>query len=124
MKVIDLSHTIHPNMPVFPGTEAPRFEKANTLEKDGFKENKITMYSHTGTHLDVPAHIFKEGICLEQFRADHFYGQALLIDMTEISTGIIQKDDLEKYKPLINQIDFLILKNCWSRFCLSEDYYI
>lgn len=28
-------------------------EKANTLEKDGFQETKITMYSHTGTHIDI-----------------------------------------------------------------------
>ncbi|KJS87183.1 MAG: hypothetical protein JM58_05095 [Peptococcaceae bacterium BICA1-8] len=56
MKVIDLSHTIHTAMPFFPGTEPPIFEQANTLEKDGFIENKLTIYSHTGTHVDVPAH--------------------------------------------------------------------
>ena len=38
MKVIDLTHTIRPDMPVYPGTEPPQFLPANSYEKDGFKE--------------------------------------------------------------------------------------
>jgi len=37
MKVIDLTHVISPDMPVYPGTEGPRLEEANTYERDGFK---------------------------------------------------------------------------------------
>ena len=58
MKVIDLTHTIRPDMPVYPGTETPRFEPANSYEKDGFKETRLTMFTHTGTHMDPPAHLF------------------------------------------------------------------
>ena len=38
MKVIDLTHTIKENMPVYLGTDAPKFIPANSYEKDGFKE--------------------------------------------------------------------------------------
>ena len=58
MRVLDLTHTIAENMPVYPGTETPIFAGANTYEKDGFKETKLTMYTHTGTHMDPPAHLF------------------------------------------------------------------
>ena len=51
MRVLDLTHTIAENMPVYPGTETPIFAGANTYEKDGFKETKLTMYTHTGTHM-------------------------------------------------------------------------
>ena len=54
MRVLDLTHTIAENMPVYPGTETPIFAGANTYEKDGFKETKLTMYTHTGTHMDRP----------------------------------------------------------------------
>ena len=53
MRVLDLTHTIAENMPVYPGTETPIFAGANTYEKDGFKETKLTMYTHTGTHLSL-----------------------------------------------------------------------
>lgn len=42
-------------MPVYPGTEPPLVEPANTYEKDGFKETRISMFSHTETHMDPPA---------------------------------------------------------------------
>ena len=35
MHVLDLTHTIAENMPVYPGTETPIFAGANTYEKDG-----------------------------------------------------------------------------------------
>ena len=47
MRVIDLTHTISIDMPVYPGTEQPTLEEANTYEINGFKETKISIYSHT-----------------------------------------------------------------------------
>ncbi len=38
MTVIDLTHAITPDMPVYPGTEKPVFTPANSYEKDGFGE--------------------------------------------------------------------------------------
>ena len=38
MKIIDLSHSIHPNIPVYPGTEQPVITQANTIDRDGFAE--------------------------------------------------------------------------------------
>ena len=61
MKVIDLTHTIRPDMPVYPGTEPPQFLPANSYEKDGFKETKLCMFTHTGTHMDPPAHLYAGG---------------------------------------------------------------
>lgn len=38
MKIIDLTHTISGEMPVYPGTEKPKLSAANTIAADGFKE--------------------------------------------------------------------------------------
>ena len=43
MKVIDLTNVISEEMPVYPGTEKPKLQQANTYEKDGFKETLLTM---------------------------------------------------------------------------------
>ena len=50
MRCMDLTHLISREMPVYPGTEPPRLQPANTYERDGFQETLLTMYSHTGTH--------------------------------------------------------------------------
>ncbi len=41
MKVIDLTHTIKEDMPVYPGTETPKLIPASSYEKDGFKETLL-----------------------------------------------------------------------------------
>ena len=67
MKVIDLTHIISAGMPVYPGTEGPKISQATTIEAEGFAEKLITMYSHTGTHMDAPGHIVAGARTLDQF---------------------------------------------------------
>ena len=51
MKIVDLTHYISEDMPVYPGTEPPKLAQANTYEADGFKETLMTMFSLTGPHI-------------------------------------------------------------------------
>lgn len=87
MKIIDLTHTIKEDMPVYPGTDAPKFTPANDYEKDGFKETLLQMYTHTGTHIDPPAHLFADRTTLDQFPISQFVGKALVIDFRELNEG-------------------------------------
>lgn len=124
MKIIDLTHTIKENMPVYPGTEPPTLQPANTYEKDGFKQTKISMFSHTGTHMDPPAHLFKERKTLDQFPAEQFFGKALVIDCRNLSTGeLITSAHLQKYGKLVNEADFLLFNLGWDKFWGTDAYF-
>jgi len=124
MKVIDLTHSIHPSMPVFPGTEPPIFEEANTIEKDGFAEAKITFYTHTGTHMDAPAHMMKGGLTLDQYPIDYFIGDALVLDLTDITSEEIDISHLIPFQDKISKVDFVILKTGWSKYWGEKEYFI
>ena len=50
MKITDLTHIIHSDMPVFPGTEQPIFEKANTLKRMVFERLK-SLCTHIQVHI-------------------------------------------------------------------------
>lgn len=124
MKVIDLTHVITEIMPVYPGTEPPRLETANTYEKDFFKETKMTMFTHTGTHVDPPAHIFAGRTTLDQFPADQFLGKALVIDCRELQEGQhITMDHIRKYGEKARQADFLLFNLGWDRYWGTETYF-
>ncbi len=43
MHIVDLSHPITPDMPVYPGTEPPTIATGCTIEQQGFEEKKITL---------------------------------------------------------------------------------
>ena len=98
MKVIDLTHTIHESMPVYPGTEPPKFLPANSYEKDGFKETLLTMFTHTGTHMDPPAHLFAGRTTLDRFPPEQFIGKALVIDCVGLAEGAaITMEHIRRY---------------------------
>jgi arylformamidase len=123
MKITDLTHIIYSDMPVFPGTEQPIFEKANTLQKDGFQEAKITMYSHTGTHIDAPAHMMSDGPYLDNLDIEHFIGNATILDFSNIDIKLIDIESLKPYEKKIKNVEFIIIKTGWSKFWGEKKYY-
>jgi len=122
MKILDLTHLIEPGMPVFPGTEPPEIIEANTIERDGFKENKLSMYSHTGTHMDAPAHLFCGGKTLDTYDAGHFFGKAFVIDVSA-QGGKIGKKILESVEKQISQADYVLFHTGWSKYWGKAEYY-
>ena len=115
MKVIDLTHVIESGMPVYPGTEPPALEPANTWERDGFKETKISMYSHTGTHMDPPAHLYRDRTTLDAFPPEQFIGTALVVDCSSLREGEpITMDCLSHYGEKAEKADFLLFYLGWD----------
>jgi arylformamidase len=119
--VVDLSHAITPDMPVYPGTEPPTLRDATTVERDGFAEKLICMYSHTGTHVDAPAHMLTKAPTLDQFDAGHFVGPACVIDVSGRAT--IERSQIAVHDPVIEGCDFVLLHTGWSRFWGQERYF-
>ena len=123
MKITDLSHIINSEMPVFPGTEPPILLKANTLEKHGFRETKITMYSHTGTHIDAPAHMLPEGLYLDNIEIEHFIGNARVLDFSDIKQQSIGVEELRPFEEKIKKVEFIIIKTGWSKHWGNKKYF-
>lgn len=124
MKVIDLTHTIQEEMPVFPGTEPPALMRAASCEEDGFREMLLKLTTHTGTHMDSPAHIFPDGITLDQFPADQFMGRALVIDCRALKAGeAITMKQLLRYGEKVEQADFLLFYSGWDQYWGTSRYF-
>lgn len=123
MKIIDLTHTIQSDMPVYPGTEKPIFKDANNLKEHGFIEKMITFYSHTGTHMDAPAHILRNGKTLDSYPADHFIGTAFVISLENFQNREIDKQYLLGYAVDLENVDYVIFNTGWSNLWGSENFF-
>lgn len=124
MKVIDLTHTICENMPVYPRTEPPTLEPSSTYAENGFKETKVTLFTHIGTHMDPPAHIFPGRTTLDQFPAEQFIGKALVIDCRDLKPGSsITMASLVKYGTTVKSADFLLFNLGWDKFWGTDAYF-
>lgn len=124
MRIIDLTHTIRENMPVYPGTEPPRLRVTNTIEKDHFQETLLSMYSHTGTHVDAPSHLFAGKTTLDAFPASQFVGKALVIDCRALSEGdAITMAQLVPYGEKVSEADFLLFNLGWDKKWGTDAYF-
>ena len=119
MKVYDLTHTIRNDMPVYPGTEQPRLTTACTIEEVGYRETLLHMYSHTGTHMDAPAHMLPDGAALDRYPGEKFVGAAIVVDCRGekvISLPLLQRYDL-------SGVDFVLFCTGWDKKWGTPAYY-
>lgn len=124
MKVIDLTHTISENMPVYPGTEKPKLEVASTYEKDGFKETLLTMFSHTGTHMDSPAHLFSQRTTLDSFSAEQFVGKGIVVDCSNLKEGQkITMKYIETVKEKADTAQYILFYTGWDKYWGTDAYF-
>ena len=90
MTLYDISVSLKPlikGMHVYPG-DIPFFSsKDKTIHKDGYDLSRLEMGSHSGTHIDVPAHFFPDGATTEAAPLETLVGPAWVADCTDIALG-------------------------------------
>jgi kynurenine formamidase len=120
MNSFDLSHTISPDMTIFPGAHPPGIHQESSVKKDGIAVKNITLGSHHGTHIDAPAHLFETLPNLDDFNIDRFFGEALCLAVTE---PLVDSSFFEPLLDTLHKIDFLLFATGWSRFWGKESYF-
>lgn len=120
MTIIDLSHSIQPNISVYPGDEAPIITNMATIAQNGYQAKRLIFNTHTGTHIDAPAHLIPKAKTLDQFPAQHFVGQALIVDCRTVQHAI-SRQHLESQ---INhdEAEFILLLTGWDRHWQTKTY--
>lgn len=121
MTFVDLSHEIHEKMPVFPGMSCPTLEKPFMVKSNGYAETLITFLSHTGTHIDAPAHMVEYGKTLDSYDVDSFIGNAIVLDVQgkkEIDLEMVQSIEHQ-----IRDIDFVLFFTGWSKLWGRKEYF-
>ena len=120
-KVIDLTQLLNDKITVYPDTAPPTFEVTNTVDKDGYREHQISMLSHTGTHIDSPAHVYQDGRTLDQFPMDKFIGEAMVVDCR--GRNEINLDYLQTYADIIAEVDFVLFFTGWQHKWNTAGYF-
>ena len=124
MTVLDLTHTISEDMPVYPGGLSPHLAEGASFEADGFRETLLSLPSHTGTHIDAPAHLLKDGKTLDRFPPEQFFGSALVIDCTRQAPGTsIALSCRDGVRQLADAADFLLFYTGWNKKWGTVDYF-
>lgn len=80
--IVDLTHYLDAMSPVWPGNEPFMAEAIKTFETDGFYQQKVTFWEHTGTHVDAPIHFIEDGITSDAIDISTLFAPLSVIDIS------------------------------------------
>lgn len=113
--LIDLTHPITPEMSLYPGAAAPVLAPAGSFTCLGYRETALTLSSHTGTHMDAPAHMLRGGATLDVLPLSQFCGRAACLDVSGLAPGgTITGEYLQSQNGLLRSADFVLFYTGWE----------
>ena len=112
----------------------PRLRARSTMAKcpDGLSETEIRwenynntstveMCTHVGTHVDLPLHVYPQGLSMDDFDVQDFvFDKPLFIECPKSDMEEITGDDLVPYEPELRQSDLLLIYTGFSKYRQSD----
>ena len=120
MKIIDISWPITENITEYKNKKTVKFELTKTFSENGVRDSIITLGSHTGTHVDAPAHFLDNGESINQIKLEKLIGKAKVLDLTSIKEKITEQD-LKQFN--IEKDDIILLKTKNSLLSPIQKFY-
>lgn len=80
--IVDLTHYLESTSPIWPGNEPFTAEPVKTFENDGFYQQKVSFWEHTGTHVDAPIHFIEDGLTADALDISTLFAPLAVIDIS------------------------------------------
>ena len=100
-KVIDLTHAYDETFPTFDGNPGILYEPAVKFADSGYQLWKLTIYEHTGTHIDAPLHFTADGTSVADLAPEKLVCPLCIIDITakakEDANATVDPADIEAW---------------------------
>lgn len=123
-EIIDLSILIENNMIYYPEDPEPEISKYITLEKDGCRVMKLNIGTHTGTHMDAPAHFIKDGDTIDNIDLKNCVGKAVVVHLTNLKPCYeIVPEDFNKFEKDIKNSSIVLFNTGWIHKANTEEFY-
>lgn len=117
----DLTQTVQTGMPTFPGDPVVEAWPSATLHEDGYQVTAFGLSTHTGTHVDAPAHTEPAGRTLDEYPVSRFSMEARLVGCRDVGPNAALGADRLPEPDL--DADVVVFETGWSRYWGSEEYF-
>ena len=99
MTIYDISLTISPDLPTWPGDPGVELEQTDSMDK-GAEANvsRISAGVHTGTHVDAPHHFLNDGRTVEGLSLDVLTGPCYVLQLPDgidaITAEVLERSEI------------------------------
>jgi arylformamidase len=120
MAVHDISLALHPDMVVYEGDPVFSSETVCSIEADGYAVHRLSLGTHTGTHLDAPAHFLAGAMTVDEVPFEILCGPVRVLDVRQaglaIDRGVLERQELgEAHRILFRTESGLLLEGPFSK---------
>lgn len=84
---IKLSYNITSQDPIFPGNPKNTIEEVHTIENHGVSTHKIHLFTHNGTHIDLPPHYLNIEKEITEYDINDFIFKKPLLKEINVGAG-------------------------------------
>lgn len=100
-KVVDLTHSYDGDFPTFDGNPGILYEEAVNFDQSGYQLWKLTIFEHTGTHIDAPLHFSKDGTSVAELDPSKLVCPLCIVDIkakaADDPNAMVEPEDLEAW---------------------------
>ena len=100
-KVIDLTYVLDEKFPTFDGAPGITYEEAVNFDKNGYQLWKLTIFEHSGTHIDAPLHFSRDGASVAELAPESLICPLCVIDITakakDDANAMLEASDVEAW---------------------------
>jgi len=122
-KIIDLTYTLSSYMLVYPGMERPVFQWLGRVNSEGYNLTKLTMLTHTGTHIDAPKHFLDDVACVDEIPLQRLFGRANIFRYKKEAEGQeITLDDIVPSEFQLEENQIFIMETGIEKYAETKQY--
>lgn len=95
MKIYDVTMPIKEDMQVYKNKESKRpklTSDASIIHGDSVNEMRLSINLHTGTHMDFPLHMVKDGLTSDSLQLERLITPVKVMDLTHVENQISEQD--------------------------------
>jgi arylformamidase len=116
VKIIDITRPLSKDILIYPGDTPPAFRQQ---EQGHYMITDLHLSTHTGTHIDAPAHYLKTGKTIDTIPLSHVMGSCRVLDVTRAGTSITANHLMGR----LDGVERLLLKTSFSNNDRFEENY-
>src|SRR5437762_13877585 len=121
MRYFDLSHSVENGMTFFPDDPEPSFVPANMAPP--WRVTQLSIGTHTGTHVDAPAHFIPHGKTIDQYPLERFFVSGIVVPALGCTGDeAIGVDVFAGYLAMLPTCGAVLVQTGWDSYWGDERY--
>lgn len=129
--IVDLTHTLMPTIPIWPGDPSVMIEPVATVSTTGYLLHRLQFSEASGTHFACSAHFAQHGLTMHEFPANQFILPGVCIDVRDqVAKDFnfsLSAENILEWEALYGRIperSVLLLCTGWDRYWHHHQHYL